>query len=249
MRPAAEENGGGGAPVVVSGEEGVGKLQGGVGKLGVGPIGVEEGRKGCFMASRGWRRAVVDGGGAPAGIRWRLEAGEHEQRLGKFARGLVGTMGGRWRLPAVARSSLEGRSRAAVVIGLRVRTARGKEMEMGRVLSTGTAEHKREGKEVDAGVEYGGDDVAAGGGSGGHGAREIGLQGRARAAADVHATRGEGGSRRWSGSCLHSGGGEVLYTSGSEEQGTEGCQRKKKGGGGPKGLCGNIKNLRDPTVK
>jgi hypothetical protein len=83
-----------------------------------------------------------------------------------------------------------------VVIGLGVRTARGKEMEMGRVLSTGTAEHKREGKKVDAGVEYGGDNVAAGGGSGGRGACEIGQQGRARAAADVHATRGEGGSRR-----------------------------------------------------
>jgi hypothetical protein len=128
----------------------------------------------------------------------------------------------------VARSSPEGRSGAAVVIGLGVRTARGKEMEMGRVLSTGTAEHKREGKEVDAGVEYGGDDVAAGGGSGGRGACEIGQQGRARAAANVHATCGEGGSRRWSGSGLHNGGGEVLCTGGSEEQGSRGVPEEEE---------------------
>jgi hypothetical protein len=39
-------------------------------------------------------------------------------------------------------------------------------MEIGRVLSTGTAGHKREGREADADAEHGGDDVAAGGGSG-----------------------------------------------------------------------------------
>jgi hypothetical protein len=158
-------------------------------------------------------------------------------------------MGGRWWLPTVARSSPDGRSGAAVVIELGVRTARGKEMEMGRVLSTGTAEHKREGKEVDTAMEYGGDNVAAGGGSGGPGAREIGQQGRARAAADVHATRGEGGSRRWCGSGLHSGGREVLCTGGSEEQGSRGVPEEEERRGGPKGLWGNIKNLRDPTVK
>jgi hypothetical protein len=43
VQPATEVKGGGGAPVVGGGEEEVGKLQGGVGKLGVGPIGVEEG--------------------------------------------------------------------------------------------------------------------------------------------------------------------------------------------------------------
>jgi hypothetical protein len=58
----------------------------------------------------------------------------------------MGTMGGRWWLPTAARSSPEGRSGAAVVIELGVRTARGKEMEMGRVLSNGTDEHKREEK-------------------------------------------------------------------------------------------------------
>jgi hypothetical protein len=54
-----EGNGGGGAPVIVSGEEGVGKLQGGVGKLEVGLIGVEEGREGVLHGEQG----VAAGGG------------------------------------------------------------------------------------------------------------------------------------------------------------------------------------------
>jgi hypothetical protein len=62
----AEENGGGGAPAVVSGEEGVGELQCGEGKLDMGSIGVEEGR--------GW---VLHGeqGAAAGGSRrqWRLD--------------------------------------------------------------------------------------------------------------------------------------------------------------------------------
>jgi hypothetical protein len=37
-----------------------------------------------------------------------------------------------------------------------------------------------------------------------------GQQGRARVAAGVQVTRGEGGSRRWSSSGQHSGGGEML---------------------------------------
>jgi hypothetical protein len=71
---------------------------------------------------------------------------------------------------------------------------------------------------------------------------ETGQQGRARAAADVQVTRGEGGSRRWSGSGLHSGGGEEQESRGVPEE-------EERRGGGLKGLCGNIKNLRDPTVK
>jgi hypothetical protein len=51
--PAAEVNGGGGAPVVGGGEEEVGKLQGGVGKLEVESIGVEEGRRNGFYEDRG----------------------------------------------------------------------------------------------------------------------------------------------------------------------------------------------------
>jgi hypothetical protein len=70
--------------------------------------------------------------------------------------------------------------------------------------------------------------VVTGGGSGGRGAREIGQQGRARAAANVQATRGEGGNRRWSGSGLHSGGGEVLYTGGSERQGSRGVPEEEE---------------------
>jgi hypothetical protein len=105
---------------------------------------------------------------------------------------------------------------------------KGKEVEMDQVSPAGSAGQKREGKGVDAGMEHGGDDVAAGGGSRGRGARETGQQGRARAAADVQVTRGEGGSKRWSGSGLHSGGGEVLCTGGSEEQGSRGVPEEEE---------------------
>jgi hypothetical protein len=141
--------------------------------------------KGCSMASRGRQRAAVVGSGAPTGIRWCLRAGEHKQVLVKLSRGLMGAMGGRRQLPTAASSSPEWRSGAAAVIGLGCARQGEKEVQMGPVLSPGTAGHKREGKEADAGAERGGDDVAADGGSGGRGAREIGQQGRARAAADV----------------------------------------------------------------
>jgi hypothetical protein len=65
---------------------------------------------------------------------------------------------------------------------------KGKKVEMGQVSSAGTAGQKREGKEVDAGAEHGGDDVAAGGGSGGRGARETGQQGRASVTTDLYRT-------------------------------------------------------------
>jgi hypothetical protein len=55
---------------------------------------------------------------------------------------------------------------------------KGKEVEMDQVASAGSAGQKREGKELDASAEHGGDDVAPGGGSGGRGAREIGQQGK-----------------------------------------------------------------------
>jgi hypothetical protein len=59
VRLAVEENGGGGAPVVVSGEEEVGELQGGVGKLEVGSIGGEKGQKGVL---HGEPEAAAGGG-------------------------------------------------------------------------------------------------------------------------------------------------------------------------------------------
>jgi hypothetical protein len=65
-------------------------------------------------------------------------------------------------------------------------------------------------------------------GSGGRGARETGQQGRARAAADVQVTRGQGGSRRWCSSGLHSGSGEVLCTGGSEEQESRGVPEEEE---------------------
>jgi hypothetical protein len=58
VRPAAEVNGGGGAPAVGGGKEVVGELQGGVGKLGVESIGVEEGRSGVF---HGEQKAAAGG--------------------------------------------------------------------------------------------------------------------------------------------------------------------------------------------
>jgi hypothetical protein len=93
--------------VVVSGEEGVGELQGDVGELVVGSIGIEEGREGVLHGEQG---AAVAGSGSPAEIRRRLGAGEHEQGWRKPARGSVGAMGGQRRLSTAASGSPEGRS-------------------------------------------------------------------------------------------------------------------------------------------
>jgi hypothetical protein len=53
---------------------------------------------------------AVAGGGAPAEIRWRLGAGEHEQVMGKLASGSVGAMGDQRWLPTVVSSSPDGRN-------------------------------------------------------------------------------------------------------------------------------------------
>jgi hypothetical protein len=58
VRPAAEMNGGSGAPVVGGGEEVVEELQGNVEKLGVEAIGVEEGQRGV---SHGEQKATTGG--------------------------------------------------------------------------------------------------------------------------------------------------------------------------------------------
>jgi hypothetical protein len=58
VRPAAEMNGGRGAPVVGGGEEVVEELQGDVEKLGVEAIGVEEGRRGVL---HGGQKAAAGG--------------------------------------------------------------------------------------------------------------------------------------------------------------------------------------------
>jgi hypothetical protein len=58
VRPAAEVNGGGGAPVVGGGEEVVGELQGDVDKLGVEAIGVEEGPR---QVPHGEQKAAAGG--------------------------------------------------------------------------------------------------------------------------------------------------------------------------------------------
>jgi hypothetical protein len=52
-------NGGGGTPVVLGNEGGVRKLQGGVGKLEVGSIGVKEGWEGVLHSEQG---AAAGGG-------------------------------------------------------------------------------------------------------------------------------------------------------------------------------------------
>jgi hypothetical protein len=75
VRPAAAVNGGGDAPVVGGGEEVVGELQGGVEKLGVEAIGVEEGRRGVphgeqEAAAGGARRQWYSGRNSLALIGW-----------------------------------------------------------------------------------------------------------------------------------------------------------------------------------
>jgi hypothetical protein len=66
VRPVVEVNGGDGASVVRGGEEEVGELQGDVGKLGVEPIGVGEGRRGVL---HGEQEAVA------GGARWQWCSG------------------------------------------------------------------------------------------------------------------------------------------------------------------------------
>jgi hypothetical protein len=87
-------------------------------------------------------------------------------------------------------------------------------------------------------------------GSGGRGARETGQQGSARAAADVQVTRGEGGSRRWSGSGRHSGGGEVLCTVGTKEQESRGVpEEEERRGGGSEGSLWKYQKSQGPYYK
>jgi hypothetical protein len=76
VRPAAEVNGGGGAPVVRGGEEEVEELQDDVEKLGVEAIGVEEGWRGVLhgeqKAAAGADRRHTSGSWCGAlGIQWR----------------------------------------------------------------------------------------------------------------------------------------------------------------------------------
>jgi hypothetical protein len=77
VRPAVEVNGGGGAPVVGGGEKVVGELQGGVEKLGVEAIGVEEGRRGVphgeQKAAAGEDRSTRRGAGVVLkGTNWEV---------------------------------------------------------------------------------------------------------------------------------------------------------------------------------
>jgi hypothetical protein len=218
-----------------------------VGKLDVGSIGVEEGREGVLHGEQG---AAVAGSGAPAEIRWCLGVGELEQGWRKLTRGSVGAMGDRWRLPTVASSSPEGRSGAAVVIGLRVRTAKEKEVEMDQVLSSGTARQKRKGREVDAGAEHGGDDVAASGGSGGRGARETGQQGRKQDQDRGRVTRGGRPCRRWSGSGgTATAGGDALHRrQRGQSRGAEDARGRRKEGGS-EGSAWNFQKSQGPYCK
>jgi hypothetical protein len=128
VQPAAEVNSG-----AVLGWSGVARKRSGSFKAVWGQLGSRRVRKGCSAASRRRRRAAVVGNGAPTGIRRCLEAGEHEQALGKFSRGLMGAMGSRRRLSKAARRSLEGRSGRRRRSGLGMHTARGKEMQMVQV--------------------------------------------------------------------------------------------------------------------
>jgi hypothetical protein len=90
--------------------------------------------------SRRRRRTVLVGNCAPAKIGGRLGAGEHEQRSGKLARGLVRAMGARWWLSTVTRSSPERKSGRQRRLGLRVHTAREQGVQIDQVHAAGAAE-------------------------------------------------------------------------------------------------------------
>jgi hypothetical protein len=79
--------------------------------------------------SRRRRRTVIVGNCAPAKIEGRLGAGEHEQRLGKLARGSVRAMGARWWLSMATCGSPERRSERRRRLELGVCTVRGKEAQ------------------------------------------------------------------------------------------------------------------------
>jgi hypothetical protein len=81
-------------------------------------------------------------------------------------------------------------------------------------------------------------------------ARE-GLGGEARAVLGLGATRGGEGSRRWrrgGSDAAVSGADGRWQRSRGQSRGAEGRQRKKKRGGGPRGLFRIFKNLRDLTA-
>jgi hypothetical protein len=87
VQPAVEVNGGGGVPVVGGGEEVVGELQGGVEKLGVEAIRVEEGRRGV---SHGEQKAAAGGGRRHTSGSWCDALGD-QLRGRRASRGYKGT--------------------------------------------------------------------------------------------------------------------------------------------------------------
>jgi hypothetical protein len=206
-------------------------------------LGSRKAGEGRSTASRRRRQAAVVGNGAPTGIRWRLEAGEHEQALGKLSRGLMGAMGGQRRLPTVASSSQEGRSRQRRRSGLGVHTARGKEMQM--VKYELLVSLSRRGREIKQAHTW---NTAAARWRPAE-ARDVvarakqDSRGRARAATDVEATRGEGGSRRWSG-----GGSSAVARGGAlhrrqRRQGGRGVPEEEERREGSEGLMCKTKRI------
>jgi hypothetical protein len=72
-----------------------------------------------------------------------------------------------------------------------------------------------------------------------------GKQGRGREGA----TRGSSPSRRWSGGGSTMAAAWCSAPAVESSRGAEGCQRKKKGGRGPKDLCAKLKDSRGLSVK
>jgi hypothetical protein len=250
VRQAVEVNGGDGALVVGGGEGEVGKLLGGVEKLGMGPIGVEKGRRGVL---HGEQEAVVGGGRRQrcSGRNWRAAGGWGARaKVGKACYGVGGS---------------NGRSVTAVH-GDPWFTEKGKRGGGGEHRS-GVGETAEGPGERDVGafvVLMHAKDKALGFCSGlspvaarwrpsrAPGGRGACKQGQRRE--EIGPGQGERDAWRPTKQEVerqrrHSGDGEVLCTGGREGTGAEGCQRKKKGGRGPRGLFGNFKNLRDLSVK
>jgi hypothetical protein len=124
--------------------------------------------------SRRRRRAALVGNGAPVGVGGRLGIGEHKQGPGKLPRWSGRAMDAWWRLPTAARGSPERRNGRRRRLGLGVLTARKPGVQMDQVQAAGVAEHKGEGNKASTRAEHCGGEVAAGGGSGGPGARKTG---------------------------------------------------------------------------
>jgi hypothetical protein len=175
--------------------------------------------------SRGRRRTAIVGNRAPAKIEGLLGAGKHKQGPGKLARVSGEAMAAWWRLPTrpvVHRRRGSGGEGDGSSGGLRLGNleCRRNEYQLLMVLSRREREIRQARKGITAATRW-----RPAGARGGHGAREAGQQGKARAAGKVGVTRGEGRQQEVDGG----DGGRVAARGRALRQRQKGKQRSRGG--------------------